>query len=408
MMRLTPGFNDFLDRLSAFSRVILFDRRGTGASDGVPRRAIPTMEEWTEDVRAVLDVVGSEQAVIVASVDAGPIAMLFTALHPGRVRSLVLLNTAARYLVADDYPIGASLAEVESLVEMLGATWGTAEFAGAINPGWGDDRTFVQEVATWSRLAATPRTAAAQYDYILRSVDVRSALPLIQVPTRVLHVKESPIIPIAHGRYLAEHIAGATLVELPGGSLSVSPNLSALVDEVAELVTGARPPVEFDRVLTTMVFTDIVGSTARAVSLGDERWRTLLDAHDATVREQLRQFRGNEVKTTGDGFLASFDGPARAIRCSEAIIDAVNDLGLAVRVGLHTGECEVRGDDLGGLAVHIAARVGALASPGEILVSSIVKDLVVGSGIEFEDRGEHEIKGVPGTWKLLAVAREQS
>jgi class 3 adenylate cyclase/pimeloyl-ACP methyl ester carboxylesterase len=404
VLRLTPGFNDFLKRLSAFSRVILFDRRGTGASDGVSLSAIPTIEEWTEDVRAVLDAAGSERAAIIAAVDAGPIAMLFAALHPERVSSLVLLNTTSRYLAADDYPIGASIEEVEALIEMVTETWGTVDFAAAVNPGALDDHSFLQEVATWSRFAATPRSAAAQYDYILRCLDVRQALPLIQAPTRVLHVRESPIIPIEHGHYIVEHIEGATFVELPGGSMSVTPNLSAVIDELAEFLTGERPPVQIERVLTTVVFTDIVDSTRRAASMGDQRWRALLDAHDRAVREQLRRYRGKEIKTTGDGFLASFDGPARAIRCSEAIIEAAGDLGLTVRVGLHTGECEIRGDDLGGLAVHIAARVGALAAPGEILVSSTVRDLVVGAGIEFDDHGEHELKGVPGTWLLLAVA----
>jgi pimeloyl-ACP methyl ester carboxylesterase len=403
ILRLTPGWNDFLSRLSASSRVILFDRRGSGASDGVPHHAIPTFEQWTEDVRAVLDAAGSKQAAIIAAVDAGPIAMLFAAFHPQRVRSLVLLNTTARYLVADDYPIGATADEVDALVEMIATTWGTADLAGALNPDSTDQGSFFDDVATWSRFAATPRAAAAKYGYILRDLDVRQALPLIQVPTRVLHAEESPIIPIEHGRYLAEHIAGATLVELPGGSLSMTPNIDAVIDELSEFLTGERPPVEVERVLTTVVFTDIVGSTERASLLGDRRWRALLDTHDAAIREQLRVFRGNEIKTTGDGFLASFDGPARAIRCGQAILECTADLDIEVRIGLHTGECEVRGDDLGGLAVHIAARVGALASPAEILVSSIVKDLVVGSGLEFDDRGDHELEGVPGTWRLLAI-----
>ncbi len=267
----------------------------------------------------------------------------------------------------------------------------------------GDD-AFLQEVASWSRFAATPRTAAAQYDYILRSLDVRAALALIQVPTRVLHVRDSPIVPIEHGRYLADHIDGSTFVELPGGSLSMTPNLNAVIDETAEFLTGERPPVEIERVLTTVLFTDIVGSTERAASIGDRRWRALLDEHDRTVREQLQRFRGREINTTGDGFLASFDGPAHAIRCANAITEATGRLGIELRVGLHTGECETRGDDLGGLAVHIAARVGTLATPGEIVVSGTVKDLVVGSGIDFDDRGEHELKGVPGTWKLFAVS----
>ena len=404
LLRLTPGWNEFLERLTAFSRVILFDRRGTGASDGVPRGAIPSVESWTEDVHAVLDAAGSTRAAIVAAVDAGPIAMLFAALHPERVASLLLLNTTARYLVADDYPIGRSAEEVGALVDLVAATWGTTDFARAVNPG-ATDAGYLAEGARWARFAATPRTAAAQYAYLLGELDVRAALPALQAPTRVLHVADSPIVPLAHGRYLADHIEGATLTVLPGGSLSMTPNLSSVLDELSEFLTGQRPEPEFDRVLTTVVFTDIVDSTAHAAALGDHRWRELLDSHDALIRDQLAHFRGVEVKTTGDGFLAAFDGPARAVRCCQAIVDAVAALGIEVRAGLHTGECERRGDDLSGLAVHIAARVGALAGPSEILTTSTVRDLVVGSDLSFGDRGSHTLKGVPGTWTLLAVER---
>jgi len=408
LLRLTDGWNEFLERLTAFARVILFDRRGTGASDGVPRAAIPSVEEWTEDICAVLDAAGADQVAIIAAVDAGPIAMLFAALHPERVRSLVLLNTSARYLVDRDYPIGASRQDVDALVEVVASTWGTAGFTSAINGGEGDDVGFLEEAARWARFAATPRTAAAQLAYILGDVDVRSALPLIQAPTRVLHVEESPILPIGHGRYIAEHLEDATFTALPGGSLSMTPHLTAVIDELSEFLTGRRPPVEIERVLTTVVFTDIVGSTERAVGLGDRRWRALLEAHDDAVRQELARFRGNEIKTTGDGFLAAFDGPARAIHCCAAIIEATSRLGIEVRIGLHTGECERRGDDLSGIAVHIAARIGALAAPSEILVSSTVRDLVVGSGIGFEGRGTPPLKGVPGTWELLAVTSQET
>jgi class 3 adenylate cyclase len=400
-----PEFAEFVRRLASFSRLIFFDRRGTGASDGVPRNAIPTWEEWTEDITAVLDAAGSKQAAVLAAADAGPIAVLFAAMHPERVSALVLLNTSCRYRVADDYPAGASPDEVDALVELLGATWGTPELIATTDPSMADDADYLQATARMARAAATPRTAAAQYDYILRSLDVREALPLIQVPTLVLHVSASPIVPIEHGRYLADHIDGATLVELPGGDMfAITPDNYVIAVEVAEFMTGERPAVEIERVLTTMLFTDIVGSTQHAASLGDQRWRALLDAHDRTVREQLRRFRGREIETAGDGFFASFDGPARAIRCAQSILDATERLGIQLRAGLHTGECEVRGDHLGGLAVHIAARVGALATPGELLVSRTVKDLVVGSAIEFTDRGEHALKGVPGTWKLYAVS----
>ena len=335
--------------------------------------------------------------------DAGPVAILFATTHPEAVSALVLLNTSARYTEADDYPIGASAEAVDTLVEMFAASWGTPAFSVLGNPSLADDAELMRSLSRMFRSSATPRTAAAQYDYILRSVDVRQALPLIQCPTLVLQVKESPLLPVHHGRYLAEHIDGASFVELPGGDLGATPANYVVTDEVAEFLTGERPVVEVERILTTVLFTDIVGSTERAASLGDQRWRVLLDSHDRAVRDQLRRFRGREINTTGDGFFASFDGPARAIRCAQAIAETTARLGVEVRMGLHTGECDVRGDDLGGLAVHIAARVGALAGPGEVLVSGTVKDLVVGSGIELDDRGEHELKGVPGAWKLFAV-----
>lgn len=399
-----PSTAATLLHLASFSRLIYFDRRGTGGSDGVARNAMPTWEEWTEDVGAVLDAAGSERAAIFAETDTGPIAILFAATHPERVSALVLGNTSARYLVADDYPIGASQEEADALVELLGGMWGTADLVRAAFPDMASDEEFVRFLSEIMRAAATPRTAAAQYRYILQSLDVRPALPLVQAPTLILHYGGNPIVPMAHGRYIADHIGGAKFVELPGQYTQyVGPDTGDSPDEIAEFLTGERTSVEVDRVLTTVVFTDIVGSTERAAAMGDRRWRTLLDTHDRAVRERLRQFRGHEIKTTGDGFLVSFDGPARAIRCARAITEAARALGIEVRAGLHAGECEVRGDDLGGLAVHIAARVGALAAPGEVLVSSTVKDLVAGSGIEFADRGTHALKGVPDEWKVYGV-----
>ena len=396
-----PGIAEFMSGLAAFSRLIFFDRRGTGASDGVPLNAVPTWEAWTEDIVAVLDAVGSKRAAIFADEDGGPMAILFTAMHPDIVSAVILLNTSARYLEADDYPIGVSPEAVDALVELIASAYGTLDFTRLLNPTSADDTERIHLLSRLIRSSATPRSAAAQFNYILRS-DVRHALPLIQVPTLVLHVSESPFLPIAHGRYIADHIDGARFVELPGGDLGL-PTDRQLLDEVAEFLTGERPVVEADRILTTVLFTDIVGSTQRVASLGDQRWRSLLDAHDRTVRDQLRRFRGREIQTTGDGFVASFDGPARAVRCAQAVIETTGKLGLEVRTGLHTGECDIRGDGLGGLAIHIAARVGALASAGEVLVSETVKDLVVGSGIEFTERGTHELKGVPEARSLFAV-----
>jgi class 3 adenylate cyclase/pimeloyl-ACP methyl ester carboxylesterase len=382
--------------------LILFDRRGTGASDAVPDTAIPTWEKWVDDVRAVLDAAGSERAVVFAEADGGPTGLLLTAMQPDRVSALILANTTARRLRADDYPIGRAREAVDELVEIWRAVWGTPDAVPRVFPSRADDPDFAQWGAMYLRACATPKNAAAQFRYIIESLDARDALPLIQVPTLVLHTKDNLGFTIEEGRYLAEHIEGAKLVELPGGDIQVA-SLPTALEEIVEFLTGERPPVEVDRILTTLLFTDIVASTERAAALGDHAWRSLLDAHDSMVRYQLRRFRGREINTTGDGFLASFDGPARAIRCALAINEAMRALGIELHLGLHTGECEVRGHDLGGLTVHIAARVGALAIPGEVLVSSTVKDLVAGSGIGFSDRGEHELKGVPGVWTLFSV-----
>jgi class 3 adenylate cyclase/pimeloyl-ACP methyl ester carboxylesterase len=394
---------DFLRGVGSFSRLIVFDRRGTGVSDAISSGSIPTWEEWAEDMGTVLDAVGSTQAAILASLDAGPMAILYAVSHPDRVKALILHNTAARYLAADDYPVGATAEVIDSLVQLTRSTWGTAALIDLAFPGAAGDPQVREALARSQRVSATPRAAAAQYAFMLHEMDVRAVLPLVRIPTLVLHVRESPMVPIEYGQYLAEHIDGAKLVELPGADMFPTSEVHTMVEEIGEFLTGSRPVTEVDRVLASVLFTDIVDSTQRAASLGDQRWRSLLDRHDAVTRDQLRRFHGREVNTTGDGFIASFDGPARAIRCARAISDAVTALGIDLHIGLHTGECEVRGDDLGGLAVHIAARLGKLASPGEVLVSSTVKDLVVGSGIKFADRGQHQLKGVPGLWRLFAV-----
>jgi class 3 adenylate cyclase len=351
---------------------------------------------------AVLDAVGSKRAALLASLDSGPIAIMFAAMHPERVSSLILVTTSARYSFAEDYPIGVALEDVESMVAFLREMWGSLDMARITNPSLPPDGDLVKHLARVIRCSATPRTAAAQFAVTLRG-DARQALPLVQAPTLVLHALENAIVPIAHGRFLAEHIEGARFVELAGGDIGLTPATYPLIDEVAEFITGERPVVEVERILTTILFTDIVGSTERAAALGDQRWRSALDEHDQAVRDQLGRFRGREVNTTGDGFVVAFDGPARAVRCAQAIMEATARSGLELRIGLHTGECEVRGEDLGGLSVHIAARVSALAESGQILVSGTVKDLVIGSEIEFTDHGERELKGVPGSWKLFAV-----
>jgi class 3 adenylate cyclase len=399
----TPTDARFLRRMASFARVIILDRRGTGASDGVTRGAIPTWEDWTEDILAVVDEVGSPKVSVLAEVDAGPIGILFAALHPERVRSVILSNTFCRALIDEDYPIGVTPDEGEAIVAFLGEHWGTTELVASVEPSLADDPESLRSLARCQRASATPRTAAAQYRYIL-GVDVRDALTLIQAPTLVLHNEDNGIIPVSQGRYLSEHIPGAEMITFEThGDVSGVAVTDPFVDSVARFLTGRRAEVEIDRVLATVLFIDIVGSTERLAALGDRQWRNVLNQHDALVREELRRFRGKEVKTTGDGFVATFDGPARAIRCAQAIGEEVRRLGISIRAGLHAGECELRGDDVTGLAVHIAARIGAAAGPQEVLVSSTLKDLVTGSGIEFEDRDEHALKGVPGSWKLFAV-----
>lgn len=392
---------EFLNSLLERYRVIVFDRRGSGASDPVPLNDIPTWEDLVDDLKAVLDDVGSEQAVVMAVMDTGPIAIMFAAMHPERVSHLILESTTARFLEADDYPIGVSAEVADGLVAATAAGWGTEAFARMMLPSYADDPEMIAAWARMMRASATPKSAAAQADYINRHVDVREFLSLVQAPTLVCHPMDSPLIPVAQGRYLAEHIANSRLLEWPGSDMS-PPDQDAGTSGVIEFLTGERPAA-LGRILATVLFTDIVGSTELAASSGDQRWHALLDAHDRVVRDALRRFRGREIKTTGDGFLAAFDGPARAIRCAQIINAGVKTLGIQLRIGLHTGECEVRGQDLAGLAVHIAARIGTLATGKEILVSSTMHDLVIGSGITFIERGEHELKGVPGSWKLFAV-----
>ena len=398
-----PYIADFLERLASFSRLVLFDRRGVGASDGVPNGAIPTWEEWAEDIGAVLDAVGSKRAALLARSDAGPMAMLYSATHPERVSALILYNTSARYLVADDYPIGYSQGSVDAVVELMRTSWGTSDLVTLNNPSLAHDAHQLNLLTKLLRSSVTPRSAAAQYDYLLRNGEARHVLPLIQVPTLVFALSENPVISIDHGRYLASHIDKAKLVELPGAGIYPGANDPGLVETIAEFVTGERPVIEVDRILTTVLFTDIVGSTELAAKVGDHRWSEILNAHNEVVRSELHHFRGQEIDTAGDGFFAIFDGPARAIRCARAIRDGLRSHGLEIRAGLHTGEVELVDAGVRGLTVHIGARIGATAKANQILVSRTVADLIVGSGIKLDDQGEHTLKGVPGAWRLFAV-----
>jgi class 3 adenylate cyclase len=395
----SPPWAAHLARLASFGRLILLDRRGTGASDAISDHAMPTWEAWADDVGAVLDAAGSDRTVVLADSYGGPTGLLFTAMQPERVSGLILANTTARRLRADDYPIGIAPQAVDEWVETYRAAWGTPGISKFAWPSQADDAEFGEWAAKMMRASATPRSAAAQVRYLIENLDAREALPLVRVPTLVLHSTDNRIYSVEEGRYLADHIDGARFVELPGGDVIVAASPAA-VEEIGEFLTGERPPVEVDRILTTVLFTDIVGSTDRAEREGDRRWSELLSAHRKIVRSELHHYRGQEIDTAGDGFLATFDGPARAIRCACAIRDRVAAHGLQIRAGLHTGEVELSDEGPRGLAVHIGARVGSAAGPGEVLISRTVADLIVGSGIKLEDRGAHQLKGVPGSWKL--------
>jgi class 3 adenylate cyclase len=390
-----PFVQGWVEAMTSLGRLIFFDQPGTGASDPVTPGALPTMEQWADSITAVLDDLGSHAAVLLTLVGSFATGALFAATHPSRTAALVVLEG-----FADTSGIPHLEEAIAAVVEM----WGKGEYEYVVNP----DMPWNEEIrATWARyerLAASPGTVALMMP-LLSEVDVRALLPTVRVPTLVLHHTDDPVIPPEWGKYIADHIPGAKYVQLPGRNVNhyVEPWHPSF-QEIAEFLTGHQAEVAEDRVLATVLFTDIVDSTRRAAEMGDRDWHALLDAHDAVVRSQLARFRGREVNTSGDGFLAMFDGPQRAIRCAMAIRDAVQALGIQVRAGLHTGECEIRGDDIGGIGVHIGARVSALAGPNDVLVSSTLRDLVIGSGLEFEERGAHELKGVPGEWHLFAVA----
>jgi class 3 adenylate cyclase len=393
-----PSLQGWVEAMTSLGRLIFFDQPGTGASDPVEPGALPTLEQWADSITAVLDDLGSTEAVLLAVAGAVTPAALFAATHPSRTTALVVLEGSEPLSQRTEGQ------DVEAFIDVFVDMWGTGEIQHAVNP----DMPWNEEIrATWAkeeRLAASPRTVALMLP--LSQMDVRAILPTVRVPTLVVHHADDQIVLPAAGRYIAAHIPGAKYVELPGRNMFhfVEPGWRASFQEIAQFLTGSEAEVADDRVLATVLFTDIVDSTRRAAEMGDRDWHALLDAHDAVVRAQLVRFRGREVNTSGDGFLAMFDGPQRAIRCAMAIRDAVQSLGIEVRAGLHTGECELRGDDIGGIAVHIGARVSAMAGPNDVLVSSTLRDLVIGSGLEFEDRGAHQLKGVPGEWRLFAVA----
>jgi len=389
-----------LRRLGSFSRVITFDKPGTGLSDRLAD--FPTLEQRIDDVRAVMDAVGSERAAFFGISEGGPMSILFAATHPQRTSALILYGTYARRMWAPDHPWGRTEAEMDAILERIDRDWGKDALLDLSDPSIANNDEARRTFARYFRLAASPGAALT----VLRlqtQIDVRHVLPAIHVPALVMHRSGDRVTRVEQGRYLAEHIPGAKFVELAGNDhMPAVGNGDAIIDEIGEFLTSVRP-VEIDRVLATILFTDIVGSTERALALRDRRWRELLEQYYATVRRELARFRGREIDRAGDGLFAAFDGPARAIRCACRIRDEVRSLGLEVRSGLHAGECEVLGDKIGGIAVHIGARVAAAAEPGEVLVSNTVKDLVAGSGIAFRDRGTHALRGLPGEWPLFVV-----
>ena len=396
-----PAHAHVLGRLASFSRLILFDKRGTGLSDPVPLDRPPTLEERMDDVRAVMDAAESERAAVFGFSEGGVMSALFAATYPGRTTALALYGTFAKRIWSPDYPWAPRPEARRREIEELERNWATRMDLDQLAPS--ESEAFKTRLAAYFRRSASPGTAVA----LLRmntQHDIRDVLPTIRVPTLVIHRTDDRDVKVEEGRWIAAQIPGATFVELPGDSHTLwGGDTDAVVDELEEFLTGVRPARKPDRVLATVLFTDVVGSTEKAAELGDRHWRELLSAHDAAVRRELGRFQGREIDSAGDGFFATFDGPARAVRCATAVRDAARGLGLEIRAGVHTGECELDGEKVRGIAVHTGARVAALARPGEVLVSSTVKDLTAGSGLEFGDRGEHQLKGVPGEWRVYAV-----
>jgi class 3 adenylate cyclase/pimeloyl-ACP methyl ester carboxylesterase len=394
----------FLERAGSFATVAWFDKRGTGSSDRIQGAA--SVEERMEDVRVVIDAVGWERATIYGFDDGGPLACLFAATYPERTDRLILVNTFARRVRGPGYEIGPDRAAYDEFCAAVVAGWGTPETPAValIAPSQVGDDGFLRFMQRYERQSSTPHNFLATMA-LDADIDVRAVLPAIRAPTLVVHARQDLAIDVEHGRYLAAHIPGATLFEYDGEHLPFFVGGDEALDAMEEFVTGAVRRPAGDRVLATVVFTDVVGSTERAAALGDHDWKSLLDRHDDVLRAVLDRHGGIEVTTTGDGMLASFDSPARAVRCASEMIEATQGIGLEIRAGVHTGEVERRGQELAGIAVHIGARVAALASGGEVLVSGTVPPLVVGSGLDFADRGERELKGVPGVWRLFAVTR---
>jgi pimeloyl-ACP methyl ester carboxylesterase len=400
-----PSFAHFLRRLASFSRLILFDKRGTGMSDRLPTDRLPTLEERMDDVLAVLGAVGSERVALFGHSEGGNLSVLFAATHPGQTRALVTAGIFAKRIWSQDYPWAPTAEQRATDIEQVERDWGRTSWLEHLVPSCVGDEAFKRQLASYFRRSASPGAAAALFK-MNTQIDVRAVLPAIRVPTLIIHRTGDRDAQVEEGRWIATQIPGARFAELPGDDhIPWVGDADGLLDIAQEFLTGVPASRSIERYLTTLLFTDIVESTRQATLVGDRLWVELLDRHDEMVRRQLTAFRGEEIKMTGDGVLAVFDGPARAIRCACAIQEASASLGLEVRAGVHTGEIERRGDDVGGIGVHIGQRVSALAGAGEVVVSRTVVDLVAGSGIEFDDRGEHELKGVQGIWQLFTVHR---
>jgi class 3 adenylate cyclase len=397
-----PGVSAILERFASYARLILWDKRGTGLSD--PLLRLPPLEERMDDMLAVLDAVGSEQAALFGVSEGGPLSILFTATHAQRVSALVTYGAAPRMAWAPDYTWGLPPEMyTDEVKEAVLEGWGDGVLLDLFAPSCAEDERMREVWGTFQRVGASPSMGVATLQAMM-NIDVRDILPSVRVPTLLIHRAGDRAVPAKSSRFMSEHIPNAKYVELEGEDhLWFVGDVDAIFDEVEEFLTGVRRNVVNDRMLATVLFTDIVDSTRKVAELGDHRWRELLSEHDALVRRELERFRGRELKTIGDGFLATFDGPARAVTCAGAIRDRAHGIGITVRAGIHTGECEVIGDDIAGVAVNIAARISALAAPDEVLVSRTVTDLVYGSPIEFKDRGLVELKGVPDTWHLYAA-----
>jgi class 3 adenylate cyclase len=398
-----PALARFLNRLASFSRLIVFDKRGTGLSDRVAESALPTLEQRMDDIRAVMDAAGSNRAAMFGVSEGGPLSTLFAATYPARTAALIMYGAYAKWIRADDYPWAPTREEHETAFRVYEKHWGTPIGLKILAPSVANDEQVRQWWAHQMRVSASPGAGVTLYRMNIE-VDIRAILPTIRVPTLILHRSGDRLVPCQASRYMAAQIETAKFVELPGDDhIAWIGDTEPLMAEVQEFMTGERPALEADRVLATVLFIDIVQSTRRATAIGDSRWRDLVDNYQQQVAKEVARLGGRVVNTAGDGVFAMFDGPARAIKCARAIRDAVGTFGLAIRCGIHTGECVIEGNDVAGIAVHIGARVAARANPGEILLSSTVKDLIAGSRVECSDRGSHVLKGVEGRWRLFAV-----